>query len=152
VKTKFLGLVGCMALLGVSQASASSITYDVTPLTIGPYSLIGGTITTDGNTGSLASSDITAWSLTFQNDSETPVLVTGTTLYGSFSNSALSATTTALYWDFTASIGQLFAIGDFSTWLYVLTDAVSGCDIGDSYACLGDLEPNEVGVQGMAES
>jgi hypothetical protein len=70
MKTKLFGsiciIVG-MALVGVPQASATPvtpITYDLTSLTLGTFSLTGGYITTDGAIGSLASTDIMAWSVT----------------------------------------------------------------------------------------
>ncbi len=67
MKAKLLGgvcFIAGMALFGVSQASAAFITYDLTPLTIGSLSLTGGSITTDGTIGTLASTNITAWSIT----------------------------------------------------------------------------------------
>jgi len=73
-----LCFIASMALFGVSQASAASITYDLTPITIGSLSLTGGYITTDGTIGPLASTDITAWSVTITGGPPGTVTVTGT--------------------------------------------------------------------------
>jgi hypothetical protein len=111
MKTKVLGLIACMALLGVSQASATTdITYDLTPVTIGSYSLTGGTITTDGTIGPLASTDITAWSLTLTGFSVSPITIAGGSPYVNFSSagSPVSASANDITFDFTSSSsGQL---------------------------------------------
>jgi hypothetical protein len=61
MKTKLLGVVACMALLGVSQAVAATITYNV-DIVSGSDSATG-TITTDGTIGVLSTSNITDWNL-----------------------------------------------------------------------------------------
>jgi hypothetical protein len=61
MKSILLGLTACMAMLGASQANASSITYNIDILS-GSQSIVG-TITTDGANGTLLLSDITGWDL-----------------------------------------------------------------------------------------
>jgi hypothetical protein len=58
VKGRFFGLIASMALSGVSQAGAT--VYDL----VGTSGIsVSGTITTDGDTGVLAASDITDWDI-----------------------------------------------------------------------------------------
>jgi hypothetical protein len=92
-----------VVLLSALNASASSITYDLTPLTIGSLSLTGGTITTDGTIGTLASSDIIGWSVTITGGSPSPDTISGSSPYNSFSgsSSALTATPSELLFNFT---------------------------------------------------
>jgi hypothetical protein len=109
MKTKLLGsvcFIAGMALFGVSQASAASITYDLSPLTIGSFSLTGGSITTDGTIGTLASTDITVWSVTITGGSPSPDTVTGTTPYGAFTSatSGLTASSTTLKFDLSPTV------------------------------------------------
>jgi hypothetical protein len=61
MKTKLLGLIILMALLGVGRASASAITYRI-DIVAGTQSIVG-TITTDGTIGTLLLSNITNWDL-----------------------------------------------------------------------------------------
>jgi ABC-type enterobactin transport system permease subunit len=72
MKSKFLGLMVGMVLLGVTTARATPITYAVslfdpqtstTPLSSGDGLAIGGSITTDGALGPLTASDIIDWNL-----------------------------------------------------------------------------------------
>jgi hypothetical protein len=114
MKTNLLGgvsIIAGMALFGVPQASAmTDIVYDVTPLTfLYGASLTGGTITTDGTIGPLASSDILSWSFTFTFPGFTsfplsPLTLTSSGLSLSFAStgSPLTATSTDLYFDFTS--------------------------------------------------
>jgi hypothetical protein len=116
MKTKILGLIAGMILLGVSQASATSITYNLTPLTIGTcnvppcvtYSLTGS-ITTDGTIGPLASSDITAWSVTATGGLPSPATFSGSSTFLIFSsaNSAVTASATQLFFNFTSTAPDL---------------------------------------------
>jgi hypothetical protein len=65
MKTKLLGLIGliaCAAPLGASQASASSITYNVD--IVSAADSIQGTITTNGFIGALSNGQIQSWDLT----------------------------------------------------------------------------------------
>jgi hypothetical protein len=56
-------LIVCLATIG--QASASSITYNILDMSANQSGYtVRGTITTDGEIGNLANSDITAWSVT----------------------------------------------------------------------------------------
>jgi hypothetical protein len=64
MKAKLLGLISCVALIGVSQARAD-ITYCV-DFVWAPGSVVG-TITTDGKPGPLSKSDIKNWNLTISN-------------------------------------------------------------------------------------
>jgi hypothetical protein len=63
MKLKLLGLIAYMALLGASQAGAT--TYNVDIVCAGGCSLTG-TITTDGNTGVLSAPDIIDWNLAIE--------------------------------------------------------------------------------------
>ena len=108
-------LITGLYLLGVLHASAASITYDLTPLTLtdrigsisGTVSLTSGYITTDGTIGTLASTDITAFSVTLSLSagSVSSFTFTGTNPAISFttSESELMATATQLLFDFSDS-------------------------------------------------
>ena len=98
-----------MALLAipVSATRASSIIYDVN-FNDGTNS-VTGTITTNGHTGALLSTDITGWSLVFQAGGATGITI-GTT--PSFFGSPLQASTSVL--DFEPTGGDVaFINGDF---------------------------------------
>jgi hypothetical protein len=89
------------ALLGLSQASANSITYDlVAPLT----NIMEGSITTDGTIGTLSAADITSWSFCptcgggTLNPSNSTVSLTG---------NALTATSAGLFFNFSGTGGLL---------------------------------------------
>lgn len=105
MKSKLLGLIAVAIVFGPWAAIASPITYDVPGVTIDGVIMTGGTITTDGNTGTLASSDITAWSFTTSNDSAQQVVISGLAPDEAFTaaNSALSATSTQLLFNFSES-------------------------------------------------
>jgi protein gp37 len=62
MKFKLFALVAWIALLGVSRVEAASITYNV-DIVGSIWGSIKGTITTDGNIGSLAATDIINWNL-----------------------------------------------------------------------------------------
>jgi hypothetical protein len=108
-----LCFIASLALFGVSQALAATITYDLTTLTIGTLSLTGGYITTDGTIGPLASTDITAWSVTITGGFPSPDTVTGTSPLDSFvaSGSPLTASATALTFDFSSLSSDQFILG-----------------------------------------
>jgi len=99
-----------LTLISVPQASAATIAYSVN-ITEGPNDL-DGTITTDGTIGLLASSNITAWSLTISS-SGAPVTLTGTPGNSvlSLTSMNLSATSTALSWNFSGPMGSLMFEG-----------------------------------------
>ena len=98
---KLLGLIGCAALLGMSQAEADTV-YDVSfsfPLN---DMTVNGSITTDGTTGtSLGSPNITAWSLTVDSSLlPNPVTLTGANSTLTLTGSDLTATSSALSFNF----------------------------------------------------
>jgi hypothetical protein len=101
MKTKLLGLIACMALLGVSQAKAT--TYSVINATS-----VTGTITTDGTIGLLDKANITDWSLTLFG---TDVLNPSDSFLGFSLTSGLSATSTQLLFNYSGSSLE-FAIVD----------------------------------------
>jgi hypothetical protein len=102
MKSKFLGLVACMALFGVTQAAASTITYNVSD-TAGSLSYTG-TITTDGHTGILGSTDISDWSLTITGYTATYTLTPSNSSIVFDGTSGLAATLTTLSWDTSSTI------------------------------------------------
>jgi hypothetical protein len=112
MKAKVLGVIATVAL-AVSQASASTI-YAIhdTELPFTEYS-VDGTITTDGTVGTLSVANIVAWSLTVTTSPTTfpptPVTLTesNSTALLEFGNN-LSATSTALFFDYTSSPGAFF--------------------------------------------
>jgi hypothetical protein len=65
-----LAALAATAFMGVSGGAKASIIYDVN-VSDGTES-VNGTITTDGNTGALSSSDFTAWDLTVAGTSALP--------------------------------------------------------------------------------
>jgi len=105
-------LAGALAIT-VSAASSvgAAIVYNVDQ-TIGAGSVVG-TITTDGGTGVLAASDITAWNLELtgvgasydlkNTDSDSAVVVIG---------GDLTATTHDLYFNFGGTAGDYFLLQD----------------------------------------
>ena len=64
MKTKSLGLIACVTLLGASPAAAT--TYSISNIS----DLFTGSITTDGKTGLLSSADILSWNLTIAANSQ----------------------------------------------------------------------------------
>jgi hypothetical protein len=75
MKSKLFVLIACMAVLCVSQAGATTITYNVN-ITGSIRGSIVGTLTTDGTIGALAPTNILSWDLNINNGlGETGVLV-----------------------------------------------------------------------------
>jgi len=112
MKTKLLGLIACMALLGASQAGATSITYDVSDTaesgSPNPISY-SGTITTDGHTGILGSGDILSWNITITGYTKTYILQPGPGEFVQFDGtSELSATLTTLSWNTSSNPASTF--------------------------------------------
>jgi hypothetical protein len=111
VKGRLLGLMACMALTGVSQARAT--TYDL----IGTSGIsVSGTITTDGDTGMLAASDITDWHINQTFDTvhfQSFIDPTNSTV--SLTGNALTATSSQLLFDFsdTAPSNLYFSSNNF---------------------------------------
>jgi hypothetical protein len=100
-----------MALLSVSQASASTITYNVDILGLEvPTVSIQGTLTTDGTFGSLAASNIVDWNLTIFRGSGTATVLQGP---GGSNNSSVTTLTGP---DLQASLTSLqFIFSDATT-------------------------------------
>jgi hypothetical protein len=63
MKSKFLGLMVGMVLLGVTTARATPITYAVSLFDSGAGVAVGGSITTNGTLGILTEADIIDWNL-----------------------------------------------------------------------------------------
>ena len=101
MKTRLAGFVVWLALLGVSQAAANTIYavndgYTFPPLRV----YVNGTITTDSKTGVLGATDITAWSLTVTYPGLAPYTLTDGNSVVTVVGNALTATSTALLWDY----------------------------------------------------
>jgi hypothetical protein len=148
-----LGLAFISTLLGVSVCQASSITYDVNQA-VGTGSAIG-TITTDGHSGVLGVSDITAWNL----ELSVPVAFPGpysfdltNLISGNYSfGSDLTATPTDLYFNFSGPSGMFLLQVVYSSGQFYYCDQSSGgaCLNGASVAPLAYGGP---GFQNAAES
>jgi hypothetical protein len=104
MKVKLLGFVACMTLPAMSPAMAATTNYylDYT----GGSLTVMGSITTDGTTGTLSSSNITGWSLTITGDGA-PITLTGPTAL-TLSGSDLTATATALSFNFADAAAGVF--------------------------------------------
>jgi hypothetical protein len=82
MKTNLLGLIACVALIGVTHARAADIEYNINAM-CGLNSSSGlmsvtGTITTDGKvTGPLMVSDIVSWDLTIKNQNGVAHILSG---------------------------------------------------------------------------
>jgi hypothetical protein len=104
------------ALLATAVAqSASALTYDV-DYAIGAGSVVG-TVETDGNTGTLVASDITAWDLTLNGIGASYTITSGDSDAALFlGGSDVTATKTDLYFNFSGTdVGYLgFQDGAFS--------------------------------------
>lgn len=97
---KLSSLIACMTVIAVSPAAAAATIYNL-DYTSGSLAVVGS-ITTDGNTGTLLSTDITGWNLTFTGDGA-PIIVTTNPLGLIFAGTDLSATATALSFNFADS-------------------------------------------------
>lgn len=99
-----------LGLLSQAQlASAAPITYSVNQA-IGPGSAVG-TITTDGTIGTLAAVNITGWSLTLNDGTNTVLVQTGSNNSAAFvTGSALTATATNLLFNYGAGPASDFNI------------------------------------------
>lgn len=96
MESKLLGLIACMFLLGASQAGAT--TYNLT----GTSGIdVTGTITTDGNIGTLSAADITSWNINETFDTiHVPTNINPSNSTVSLSGDALTATSTQLLFNF----------------------------------------------------
>ena len=105
MKSKLLVLITFASVLGVSQAVASPITYNVSD-SAGVLSFTG-TITTDGNAGILASGDISNWSITINGFTTVYTLTPSNSSVHFDGVSELSATATTLSWLWSNGIGNI---------------------------------------------
>ena len=99
-----------LGLLSLAQSAyAAPITYSVNQ-TFGPGSAVG-TITTDGTIGSLASANITGWSLTLNDGTNTVLVQTGSNNSAVFiTGTALTATPTNLLFNYGSVPNSDFSI------------------------------------------
>jgi hypothetical protein len=135
MRAKLLGLLACMALLGVSQARANTI-YTLAPFLFSgspPGNLTGlsGTITTDGNTGTLSATDIVDWNITESGgcsfcsfDMTGPMSGNNSSL--ALVPGALTATPTALLFNFSDLSPSFFQFSQGLD-LFQACDASSAC-------------------------
>jgi hypothetical protein len=107
MKMKLLGLIACMALLGVSQAGAATFTYTVnSALESGELT---GTIQTDCDSCTLFTSDITGYNLNITDaGGQSFTLVSGSSNVFLANNGALTATATGLFFNFSATVSTQF--------------------------------------------
>jgi hypothetical protein len=112
--------------IGVSRASlaalaifitspASAITYNV--LSQGGGILLSGTITTDGHLGTLAATDITSWHINENSITGSGFLtsIDNTNSSVSLTDGALSATTTALVFNFASTTSSILSFTSTQT-------------------------------------
>lgn len=97
----------CILGLLPALAHASSFTYNFTD-SFSSFN-ITGTITTDLNSGTLASSDITAYNI-FLNDGSKSLNLTQSNSQDLVSGNGLTATSAGLFFNFSSNSGNLFAI------------------------------------------
>lgn len=102
MKSSILKLVGILSLLGPMASNSMSITYDVNRA-VGTGSVIG-TIVTDGTQGTLVAANITDFSLTLYDgtDSFTIAMSNGASIFES-GPSYLTASATGLLYDFSGT-------------------------------------------------
>lgn len=140
MRTKFPGILSFVLLTAVALPGWGNITYVFSPETIGPY-LVTGTITTDGNSGTLAASDIVSWDLTATGVPFTlDIDSADAEFFLFFQGSDLSATSTQLLFDLDGSDVGEFGVGDAGSNWHVETlaadtdqaDAFWGADVSAS--------------------
>jgi hypothetical protein len=124
MKTKSLGLIACMVLLGASQARAT--TYDIIAPSTGELAGgISGTVTTDGTTGTLSASNITSWNINQTiNDVQFIENLSSSNSTLSLTGGALTANATELFFNFSATDDSLLK---FSSTL-VTGNSLQYCD------------------------
>jgi hypothetical protein len=108
MKTKLLALIACMALLGVSQAGATTYTYTVDIVDAGGS--VTGTIQTDA-LGMLSQVNITDWNLVLTDGASTGNLLGPLSGNNSFTNlfgSDLTGTASGLFFNFGDSTTPAF--------------------------------------------
>jgi hypothetical protein len=102
---KSIGLALVFAIAVISNASAS-IVYDFSEAS-GIFN-VSGTLTTDGVIGVVTASDIESFSLTVSGN---PLVLTKSNTSFSLSGSGLTASSTQLLYDFSASFGNFTIVG-----------------------------------------
>jgi hypothetical protein len=110
VKGRLLGLIACMASMGVSQAWAT--VYNITDTS---SISVTGTITTDGATGTLSAADITDWLINQPDTRLAPAIIDPANSAVSLTGGALTATSTELLFNFSDTAPSLlsFASNNF---------------------------------------
>ena len=146
MKAKLLGVATALALLGASPAAA--ITYlisDNAGIPSDPQGFLTGSITTNGTIGTLSSVNIAAWNLNISGHGQ---LVTYTEFNSHFTltGSALTATATALSFNYTATLGyslQFFLDGGTGPGIAWMADGGSRGSFVLSFDPLvgGEVEP-----------
>ena len=108
IKSVFPAFAAVLALV-LTNSIARATTYNI--LNQGNGILLSGTITTDGHLGALTAADITAWDIiqTGISGSGLPTSIDNTNSTLSYSGGALSATNTALVFNFTLSTASVLS-------------------------------------------
>ena len=122
LKLKLLGLIACTALLGVSQAKATTYNVDIVDSLLS----ISGTITTDGTIGTLNTANIADWNLKVTDEYPSfvltgPVSGPNSSVYVQLND--LTASSTILSFSFSADNGSLVKF-------YTATQALELYDAG----------------------
>jgi hypothetical protein len=108
IKSVFPAFAAVLVLV-LTNSIARATTYNI--LNQGNGILLSGTITTDGHLGALTAADITAWNIiqTGISGSNLPTSIDNTNSALSYSGGALSATNTALVFNFTLSTASVLS-------------------------------------------
>jgi hypothetical protein len=153
MKVKLFGLISVVAILGLSPANASTFTYDVGFDISG--SPVTGSIVTDNDNGSLAISDFTSWTFTYQGNTITGVantllldnntggtgIAVGDPGVGLLTTDPLTASPSAIYFDVTVGNELIaFVTDNFSIDFYVIGSdsalvAWRPCNASNSIGC-----------------
>jgi len=148
-----LALAGAMALAG-SVFAAADTTYTISQLFGGAS--IGGTITTDGNSGTLSKSDIVSWDLIVTGQTGKTITLDSANSGLGITGNDLSASGTNLLFNFSGNDGggigsQLNGWG--SSGYYYFCDATSNgaCAAGESAVPTNVWDPTN-SLWGYAES
>lgn len=131
-------LAASVVLLMPVVAHADSYTYNFNQ-TFSLFSMTG-TITTDSDSGKLYKSDITGYDLVLNDGSNTLTLTPGDSQEETVSGSALTATPTGLFFDFSNNFGSQF----------IIQSPTIG--VGKNYLCFQGVEGGCDDVNGAHES
>jgi hypothetical protein len=113
-----------LAAIGAPAVLRANITYTVTLGT----SLVTGTITTDGHTGILNFVDIVSWDLTVNDGTDGPAAITNTDSgFEDVGFDDLTATATALSFEFTGAEGFLEFVDDTTNYELCYFDSIEDC-------------------------